>query len=233
MHTNSSILLIGSGRLAKHLQYWHQQSADPFKLNTWNRSQDISFLNKFLSEKPIVWLAISDSAIVEFFETHLQSFNLKIVHFSGALSDSRMLSAHPLMSFTEELFESSFYDRIHFVISNFNNLTEAMPGFKNSFSILKPEQKAYYHALCVMAGNFPQLLWNEVNTELRHLNLPDSALENYVQKITENFIKYKEKSITGPLVRKDFVTIEKNLQALEKNQKLKKLYESFLKEFRS
>ena len=233
MHTNSSILLIGSGRMAKHLKYWNQLIAGSLTLNTWNRSQDISLLQKYISEKPIVWLAISDSAIVDFYESHLQSTTLKIVHFSGALNDTRMLSAHPLMSFTEELFENSFYERIHFVISNFQNLTEALPNFRNAFTVMDPKQKAFYHSLCVMAGNFPQLLWNEVNTELRRLNLPDSALETYVQKITENFIKLKERSVTGPLVRKDFATIEKNILALDKNQKLKKLYECFLKEFRS
>lgn len=236
MHNESSILLIGSGRLAKHLKHWNQLTGHTARLVTWQRNQDISQLKQYLNEKPLVWLAISDSSIIKFYEEHLaldvSGQNLRVVHFSGALHDSRLISAHPLMSFSENLFADSFYDQIHFVINNCENLQEALPGFKNPFTKIMSAQKAFYHALCVISGNFPQLLWSEIFKEADKLGIPEEAFEIYIKKITENFIELKEAALTGPLIRKDNITIEKNIAALENNLKLQNIYEIFAKEFK-
>ena len=44
--------------------------------------------------------------------------------------------------------------------------------------------------------------------------LPAAAFDLYIQKITENFLLMKEKAITGPILRKDILTINKNIEAL-------------------
>lgn len=225
------ILLIGSGRLAKHLLHWHQTHQIPNTLNHWDRHLPNKELHKFLELKPIVWLAITDSAISGFYETYLQGLDLKVVHFSGAYHHREILSAHPLMTFSEKLFEPEFYKKIHFVINGFENLQEALPGFHNPFSVIFQAEKAFYHALCVVAGNFPQILWKEVFQEAGNLKIPASAFETYIRTVTENFIQQKADSLTGPLVRKDTATIQANLTALDKNKFLQNVYSEFAKEY--
>ena len=223
-----NILLIGSGRMAQHLKHWNSLLQSPASLLTWNRSEDVHLLNERLQKIDLVWLAISDSAIVEFFEQHLQG--KKVIHFSGALHDHRIPCAHPLMSFPKSLLESSVYPNIHFAVTGADRLQDLMPNFANTFSVLAAENKALYHALCVVAGNFPQLLWQECFPEFQKLAIPEQAFNTYIRQITENFIQLKNNAITGPLVRRDFATIEKNKAALE-DSKLQKVYSSFEKEF--
>ncbi len=231
MRTNSSILLIGSGRLAQHLRHWHQLQQEPTQLYVWSRQESFEQLQSLIQKADLVWLAISDSALIHFYEQHLVSFKKPVIHFSGALHDSRLISAHPLMSFPQELLPSQVYSQIHFVLCGAHDLTTALPGFENQFTLIQPEQKPFYHALCVLAGNFPQLIWQETLNEMRQLKIPDAALEVYIKQISENFIALKEKSLTGPLVRKDLTTIEKNISALNLKPKLKNIYQTFMQEF--
>ncbi len=221
------VLLVGSGRLSQHLIYWNSLQKSPLQISTWNRqAYSIEDLKSKIQNAEFIWLAISDSALISFFAEHLSEAKAKIIHFSGALHDGRMISAHPLMSFPAELMAADVYPKIHFALTGSANLQQVLPGFTNSFSLIDEKQKAFYHSLCVVAGNFPQFLWNESLNEFRKLDIPAHAIETYILQITQNFIQLKEKSLTGPLVRKDQVTIEKNLKALE-NSKLKKIYESF------
>lgn len=222
-----NVLLIGSGRLSQHLIYWNSLQRSPLQIQQWNRkSHTIEDLQSLFKKVDLIWLAISDSALVSFFEQHLSGLKVQVVHFSGALHDSRMISAHPLMSFPTELMQAAVYPQIHFALTGTTSLQQALPGFSNSFSLLDEKHKALYHALCVVAGNFPQLLWNESFQGFQNLEIPAAAVETYIKQITENFLQLKSKSLTGPLVRKDYITVEKNLAALE-NSKLKKIYEAF------
>lgn len=231
MHINSSVLLIGSGRIARHLQHWNNLLEKPNVVLQWDRSQSPEQLKTQLNKCTIVWLAISDSAIVEFYENFLSASDKKVVHFSGALNDSRILAAHPLMSFPKDLLPDAVYAKIHFAINGFDQLQQALPSFNNSFSILNADHKALYHALCVLSGNFPQLLWNEVSQQMLQLNIPEKALDLYIAQITDNYLKYKQNALTGPIVRKDQKTVADNLQSLNSSSKLQNIYSAFNKEF--
>ncbi|MBC7741012.1 MAG: DUF2520 domain-containing protein [Bdellovibrionaceae bacterium] len=226
----ATILLIGSGRLAQHLHFWNSQLQSPNVLLDWDRSQDLKLLNDKLAQVQIVWLAISDSALVSFYDKHLSQKNLTVLHFSGAVYEDRMVSAHPLMSFPKSLLKSEVYSQIHFALTGVTKLYEVMPGFTNGFSLMAAQDKALYHALCVVSGNFPQLLWSETFPKLLQLNIPEAAVHLYIRQITENFIQFKNNALTGPFVRKDLKTIEENSAALT-NSKLKKVYQSFAEEF--
>ncbi len=229
-NVRNSILLIGSGRLARHLQHWNSLLQLPNTLITWNRSESLTTLNERMAQASLIWLAISDSAIIPFYNQHLTSTKITAVHFSGALNDPRLLCAHPLMSFPHELLANTVYPNIHFSLTGSTDLQTMLPGFKNSSSVLPAESKALYHALCVVAGNFPQLLWSEAFPQFKNLQIPEKAFDTYIHQITENFIQLKNKAVTGPLVRKDLVTIAKNQAALE-DSKLNKIYSSFAETF--
>ena len=225
-----SILLIGSGRLAKHLFHWNSRLEKPNAILTWDRSQDPHLLNQFLNKTNIVWLAISDSALVSFYEKNLAALDHTVVHFSGALHDSRMISAHPMMTFPDALLEDNTYNEIFFGLTGATDLKTALPNFKNSFFEISEQHKALYHALCVTSGNFPQMLWLESEKQFSKLNVPTEAFHTYIKQVLTNYINLKEKSLTGPLIRKDLQTIEKNETSLI-GSKLKSIYHSFVKEF--
>ncbi len=222
-------MLVGSGRLATHLQHWNSLLSRPNAIYTWNRTQSPQLLSEYLEKSSLVWLAISDSAIIPFFEKHLQS--KAVVHFSGALHDSRLASAHPLMSFTKNLFHPELYNKIHFTLNGAANLENVLPGFENKFTAITSDNKAYYHALCVLAGNFPQMIWSRISDHMKNLNLPPEALDLYIDQITRNYLDLKDAALTGPLVRKDRQTIEQNILSLNRDMKLKTVYSTIVREF--
>ncbi|MBY0452354.1 MAG: DUF2520 domain-containing protein [Bdellovibrionaceae bacterium] len=230
---NSPVLLIGSGRLAKHLQHWHRLLNPPYSVTTWSRNESLETLKTHLQNHRLVWLAVSDSSLAGFYNEHLADSGAQVVHFSGAFHDDRMVSAHPLMSFSQDLYTLPDYQKIYFSLTGTHSLAEILPGFQNAFGILTSEQKPLYHALCVLTGNVPQMLWSKTLDNFRQLNIPDSAIDAYIQRTTANFVELKEKSVTGPIARGDASTIEKNIQALAPFNFLKKIYIQFAEEFKS
>lgn len=227
---SKTVLIIGSGRLAKHLHYWNSLQAKPNHIIKWNRSENPGLLSEFLQQADLVWLAISDSALQTFFENHLLASAKPVVHFSGAFSDNRMKCAHPLMSFPNELLPDATYMATWFAISETDTLNEMLPGFSNASFAVSAKMKPLYHALCVVAGNFPQLLWNEVDYSRKQLNIPEAAFSIYLQQTLDNFLNLKSKALTGPLIRHDQNTMDKNRTALV-NTKLHSIYAAFMKEF--
>ncbi|MCX7978145.1 MAG: DUF2520 domain-containing protein, partial [Bdellovibrionaceae bacterium] len=126
-----------------------------------------------------------------------------------------------------EVYPSDFYPKIHFVLTGANHLKEAIPGAPNPFTLLAAQDKPLYHALCVLGGNLPLLLWQKMQHGLGALGVPQSASDLYLRQVQENYFRLGFAALTGPLARKDFVTIEKNLSALS-GDPYQKIYSSFL-----
>lgn len=217
------LLLVGNGRLARHFQFYFQKLQIPFV--TWQRHSPISVIEAAANCSRVL-LAISDQALPEFATTLQQSGPWPLVHFSGALNVDGCNSAHPLMSFGGELYPEEFYRQIHFVVTGAQDLRELIPNLPNSFSVLEAQDKARYHALCVLGGNFPVLLWHKMETDLRKLGIPQDAIRSYIQRVCANYLNWGEEALTGPLVRGDVTTIEKNLEAL-KSDPWHDVYQSF------
>lgn len=228
-----TILIVGSGRLATHLNHWVNLQNSDFtnsKILNWDRGQDPHLIRTFIQQADFIWLAISDSALVSFYEKYLLGFDhFKVVHFSGALHDPRMICAHPLMTFGSETYSDEIYKKIQFAITGCEKLSEALPGFQNQYFTLPAEQKPLYHALCVVSGNLPQLLWIEASKVCHENKIPFSAFELLMRQSLENLLLQGEKALTGPFARHDINTIEKNKAALPES--LKNIYSQFQKEF--
>jgi predicted short-subunit dehydrogenase-like oxidoreductase (DUF2520 family) len=221
----TKILIIGAGKLAKHLNhYLHLLELSPL---SWDRAQDPHILKTKITEASHVLLAISDSAIEDFYRMNLAGLDKTIVHFSGALNIPDLIAAHPLMSFGPELYDREIYFRIHFTLTGAENLKEALPGLPNDFSILAPEKKALYHTLCVLGGNFPVILWQKMFAEFDSLGISKEAARVYLETILGNTMKNPQTALTGPLARKDKQTLLKNIEALEDDE-FQRIYFAFV-----
>ncbi|HWU42766.1 MAG TPA: DUF2520 domain-containing protein [Bdellovibrio sp.] len=222
-----SYLLIGSGRVARHLSHYfnllniHHQ--------TWDRAQDPHALRQKINVSSHILLAISDGALSSFFQKHLEGLDKTVVHFSGALHLPGMIAAHPLMTFGPELYEMNFYRKIHFTMTG-ASLAEALPGLDNPFSILPVEQKSLYHAYCVVGGNFSSLLVAKMLEGFAEMKIPSSAAKIYIEKVIENTFSQPDKAATGPLIRKDAETVAANLSALE-NSPTQNIYKAFVEAY--
>jgi len=197
-------------------------------VSSWDRSQDPHLFRSKLGEATHVLLAISDSALLSFYLKNLAGLEKTVVHFSGALHLDEVIAAHPLMTFGPQLYELEVYRRIHFVVTGGESLQAALPGLSNSFTLLSPDKKPLYHALCVMAGNFPIVLWQKMFSEFEKLGISAEAPQVYLETALKNSLQNPQTALTGPLARKDGATIRKNLKALE-NDPFHEIYLAFVK----
>ncbi len=230
--SSSAILLIGSGRLAKHLQNYFELEKILFL--AWSRaSSSNEDLQQKIAQSTHILLAISDSALIEVCKKH-EFVGKKLVHFSGALFVPGVPSAHPLMSFSNQLYDLETYRSIHFVLEQgAPPLSELIPGLKNEFSYLENEKRAQYHALCSMSGNFSVILWEYFFKKLSSdLNLSPRIALPFMKQIEKNLEAALGKTsvMTGPLVRGDFQTIDLHLKALGSDP-MAKVYQAFVEAY--
>jgi hypothetical protein len=201
----------------------------PFK--QWSRRETLSStenLKTEIKEASHILLLITDSAINRFFDEHLRASDHKtVVHFSGCLESAQIHGAHPLMSFSKELYSLETYQSIPFVTTSKIPFGQLLPGLPNTSFTISPEQKALYHALCVLSGNFTTLLWQQMSQGLEGLNLPADVHIPYMRQIFKNLELSPETALTGPLARKDLPTVIANVHALSSNPG-QKIYRAFL-----
>jgi len=222
----AKFLIVGAGKLAKHLNHYLSSSLG-LSVLTWDRSQDPHLLKTKVDEATHILLAISDSALHGFHARHLAGLGKTLVHFSGALHIDGVLAAHPLMSFGPELYPEDIYRRVHFVLTGARDLQEALPGVPNRFSLLAADKKPLYHTLCVLGGNFPVILWQKMFRDFARLGIPPEAGSVYLQTVLANTLKSPGTALTGPLARKDKNTVIKNIEALEGDD-FQKIYFAFV-----
>lgn len=223
-----SYLLIGSGRVARHLgHYFHLLN---ISFDSWDRSQDPHALARKVSGATHILLAISDSALPGFYRQHLAGHEAQVIQFSGAHHFEGMVSAHPLMTFGPELYDLEFYKKIHFTLTGAHSLGTVLPGLPNSFSEIAASQKALYHAHCVLGGNFVTLLIAKMLAGFAEMKIPSEAAQVYLEKVLANTLAEPSKALTGPLARKDVETVSANLQALG-NDPYSEIYKAFLKTY--
>lgn len=219
-------LLIGSGKLASHLQFYFENQSIDF--SRWSRKSSNS-LSEFIDFSDIILLAISDSAIDEFIlQNNLHQTDKLLVHFSGAHISKYAIGIHPLMTFPNNIYTAEFYQKIPFVMEKSElKFADIFPSLRNECFYLDKNQKSEYHAWTSMAGNFTSMLLRDYfNFLSEKLSLPASISHLYLDKIVEN-VKNLPDPVTGPISRNDTKTINSHLNILEKNP-YKKVYEGFL-----
>lgn len=223
-------LIVGDGRVARHLAcYFSHLGID--NVARWHRSQGEAELLRKAESATHILLAVNDGAI-EPLAQKLTDFSALKIHFSGALATDAAYGAHPLMTFGAKTYALEKYKSIAFVIDDdAPAFTRVLPLLPNEHYRLKKSDKAKYHALCVMAGNFSCLLWQKLFGALEgEWNIPAAAAQAYVRQQTENLVEDYARALTGPLARGDKETVARNMSALE-GDAFFEIYKSFVQAY--
>jgi hypothetical protein len=220
--------IIGDGRVAKHFTYYLDLLNIPFRQWARTRCSENDLLLK-VEDSTHIPILISDSAIERFIRDHPGLSGKTLIHFSGSLVTPLACGAHPLMTFTEELYNKELYSAIPFILDEGRTpFEQLLPGLSNEHHYVDPKLRPLYHALCVTSGNFTTILWDSFFSRLTDkLGLPPEVAHPYLDQISKNLKSQKTPPLTGPLARKDRKTIAANLEALE-GDPLQKVYHGFL-----
>lgn len=223
-------LIIGSGRMAKHICYYFDCLGLSYQ--TWSRkANQLAALPNLLTTATHVLLLITDSVIDQFITENvcLQKSKAILIHFSGSLLSKYAVTAHPLYTFTYELYSPEIYPKIPFIIEENNfGFSTLFPGLNNSHYVIKQEQKAYYHAMCVLANNFTTLLWQKFFAAMQeNLKIKKEDLLPYLTQTFENLKNHSDTALTGPISRKDKSTLATNIAALE-NDEYQTIFKAFV-----
>jgi predicted short-subunit dehydrogenase-like oxidoreductase (DUF2520 family) len=230
--------IVGGGRLARHFsEYfrlldiphncWARDHGSP--INTFNLPDAEQRLKETVGNADRVLLLVSDTSITALLKQYLFLHAKKLIHCSGSLSVPGVAGAHPLMTFTDSLYELDTYQKVPFVVEAGQTFTQLFPALPNPHFMINTQDKARYHAMCVMAGNFSQLMWKGISDRFeQQFELPATTLHPYLKQVAENFTQKPESALTGPLTRNDGQTITRNLNSLD-GDPLQDLYTAFVR----
>ena len=228
MIENHKYLIVGNGRLARHLKYYFDTLKIPY--SEWERRSAIPF-DEIASFSESILLPIKDDAIIPFIDSHEILKTKTVVHFSGILSTGKAEGLHPLMTFPQKLYSADFYPKICFVSEkNRPSLSEILPELPNPNLVIDRKDKVSYHAWLTMSGNFTTFIWDNLFNRLRDLGISKNAVLPYLEKTVENLVKI-ENPLTGPFVRGDLKTIEQHKQALKEDE-FGKIYNVFFETYK-
>ncbi len=226
--------ILGAGRLARHFCRYFDLLGIAYL--QWSRQQDPHYqqLVQIIAAADRVLILLTDSAIEIFIQENPILKNKLLIHCSGQLVSQLACGAHPLMTFAADLYSVESYQQIPFVIEQEGpTFNELFPGLNNPHFAIPQSAKAFYHALCVMSGNFTCLLWQKFFQELEtKLQMPKEVAYPYMQQIFANLQQNSSVALTGPLARGDQTTITKNLNSLESDP-FQKIYQAFVEVYQS
>jgi predicted short-subunit dehydrogenase-like oxidoreductase (DUF2520 family) len=221
--------IVGNGKVARHMQNFFFLKEIP--CISWSRSNKTN-PKIILKNSNIIFLAITDSSIHNFIEENNWIIKKFLIHFSGSLSCKYAHGIHPLMTFSDDLYEPSIYEKIPFIHEEEGpSFKEIFPSLNNPCFKISIEKKAWYHAQCVMASNFTVLLWNNFFKKMKEdINIDQLHTIPFLEQTFNNIFKNSKNALTGPFQRKDTVTIKNNYQALSSDS-FQEIYSAFIKVF--
>ena len=213
--------IVGDGRVARHFAHYFQLLGIPFR--QWSRRSP----GQTLDDCPVILLLVADPAVEEL----ARGYGDRVcVHFSGSLLSDTVHGMHPLMSFGRELYGLELYRRVPFVVEDPALFWRLFPKLENPCYGIRREDKARYHALCAMAGNFTGFLWAKLFQEFpASLGIPPEAAIPYLEQVCRNIAAAPmrpESFLTGPIVRGDAAAVAKHLASLESDA-YRAVYEAF------
>ena len=207
--------IVGDGRLARHFR--HYLNLLGLSVCAWSRRAADANPPDALAPCRTVLLLIQDAEIVRFIDAWPALRDKRLVHCSGSLVTPAAQGAHPLMTFGPDLYDLATYQAIPFILDvEGTPFRDLLPGLPNPSFTIPAAERPFYHALCVMAGNFSTMLWLKLFDELQgRFGIPASAAHPYLARMTSNLLTDADHALSGPLARGDAETVGANLEALE------------------
>lgn len=222
--------IVGDGRVARHVLHYLNLLGLPVR--TWSRRAPDRGPVEALDACRSVVVLIPDREIVPFIAAWPALREKRLVHCSGSLVTDAAAVAHPLMTFGCDLYDLATYRSIPFILdAGGPPFDELLPGLPNPTFTIRPADRPYYHALCVMAGNLSALLWLKLFDGLeRRFGIPAAAAHPYLARVAANLLSDASRALTGPLARGDAGTITANLRALE-GDAFHRVYHAFVEAY--
>lgn len=202
-------------------------------INELKELSDVVFITTTDNEIPLV-----SNEIARIFGNRTKG--KAIIHCSGIYSDSILseleeygaitASAHPLQTFYE--FSPNIFDEIFWIVqtkhfAKIQEIVESVGGTAIQVDF-EDRTRSIYHASAVVASNFLNLLLLFAKKLISQTNLPPKILVPLVKQTIENNLKHFDDvdftPLTGPIIRGDFQTIEKHLNALEQHKEMQEIY---------
>ena len=233
MRNVRNVAILGAGRVGTNIAaYLRILGASPRLVTHAEARTDRAMVADRLASSDVVAIATPDTAIARAIDDWRDALEGKrVIHFSGALTIPGALGYHPLYSFPPHALPPDALRRIPFAVEEgAPPLAEVLPGAGNPTFVVKASDKAFYHAIAVLTGNFAAHIWNEAAAALpgRLPGLPPAALGPYLESVVERYCERPEASATGPVARRDPASVEANLRSLAAEPRLRRLYEAFL-----
>lgn len=221
----SQILIIGQGRLARHLGHYLNLLKIPYR--QWWRELGAVRLDPLLTQCTHIWLAVSDGSI-EDLAKGLQNDTHTLVHFAAAHDSQFAFGAHPLMTFGDSVYNLEVYQSMPFVLDQPVKLASLLPGLKNRAIFLPKPQRRRYHALCALTNNLPYLLWVELKEIFSsEFEIQADALKPILSQTVENALSPMGQ-LSGPVARGDWIRVREHLQILITEPALQSHYQAYL-----
>ena len=180
----------------------------------------------------VIAAAIPDDALDSWLETWRDRLaGKRAFHFSGARVIDGFPGYHPLYSFPQTPLAPAQFGAIAIAREpGAAPFAEIIPGANNPELAVAAEDRAFYHALAVVSGNFAAHLWNETAAAFAERLGPKGGeiLSAYFASVVDRFRESPLSSMTGPVARRDAGTVAANLKALEASPRLRALYQAFL-----
>ncbi len=230
-------LLIGSGRLARHLSHYLNLRSIPHLQWAHPRSPIPETL---ALQATHFWVLVSDQALAPICRGLQASYpTLPVLHSSAATAIPGALTIHPLMTFGPNLYSLEHYESIPFFmikeeVVKFPEVFAALKEtLKNPVHSIAAQERIHYHASAVMISNHSMILWDaalsagKLNSEITR-----KAFEPILRQTLQNFMRDGIEALTGPLARKDTGTIAAHLKSLESTPEAE-LYRAFVRYFES
>lgn len=230
----ANYVLFGAGRVGVNMSAYLTDLGHRSALISHNEAKtNPDQCREKMAGADIIAAAIPDDAIAHWRAQWADELRgAVVIHFSGAAQIDGVAAFHPLYSFPPRRVNSETMQTITFACPQGGPaFCDVFPGAPNPHFEIADSDRARYHALAVLSGNFSAFLWNETMKELAQFPGLDAeaAMSRYLTSIIERFAEAPTGSLTGPVARKDARTVEANINALAENPKLKALYTAFLK----
>lgn len=240
------VTIIGAGNVATQLAL-ALRKAGHIIVQVYNRSNEAgeelartvgaAFTSDLaeLADADLYLISVKDDAISEV-ASGLKLKDKFVAHTSGTKSRNLLKDVsvnygvfYPLQTMTRKGVLD--FKNIPFLLEGSNNATTlALEGLAASLSekihIVDEEQRQWIHVAAVFANNFTNHLYGISEHLLVEHGLPFDILKPLIFRSIENLGKYSPSELqTGPAVRGDMQVIDKHLQLLADETRLRKVYE--------